>query len=109
MREHCPHCGKIITDLGFCCDQAEQDYSEEMHRQNDPHYISDWDVCDPVGDDEEDDAWEEPRGSCENCGVNLYGPDDYDGYCEQCAWTLEQGGEPSEDDDDDSEFVCPNA
>ncbi|HEY1186924.1 MAG TPA: hypothetical protein VGE74_04670 [Gemmata sp.] len=33
----------------------------------------------------------EPVGSCDNCGGNLYPDDDWDGLCNSCAWHAEQG------------------
>ena len=39
-----------------------------------------------MSDDEADD---EPVGSCDNCGVNLYHDDD-ENYCDQCLWWMEQ-------------------
>lgn len=41
-----------------------------------------------------DDEPDEPVGSCEWCGTNLYPNDDLD-LCDQCAWHAEQnrGGE----------------
>lgn len=38
-----------------------------------------------------DDPADEPVGSCEECGTNLYAEDDMD-YCDQCLWRL-KGGE----------------
>lgn len=37
-------------------------------------------------DDEYDD---EPCGSCENCGCNLYPEDDFH-LCDQCQWLIEE-------------------
>lgn len=34
---------------------------------------------------------DEPIGSCENCGVDLY-EDDHPEYCNQCLWSIERGG-----------------
>jgi hypothetical protein len=41
------------------------------------------------------DGDDEPCGSCEACGGNLYPEDDYyDGaLCDQCQWYSEHGGE----------------
>lgn len=50
-----------------------------------------WAEFDPR--DYDDDAWDEcdePIGSCEFCGTNLYPDDDWDGLCNQCAWSCEQ-------------------
>jgi len=46
-----------------------------------------WAEFDPrdYGDDDHD----EPIGSCEWCGTNLY-PDDDEDLCDQCAWAAEQ-------------------
>lgn len=38
----------------------------------------------------DDDPYDEPVGSCEQCGTNLYSEDDPE-YCDQCLWRL-QGG-----------------
>jgi hypothetical protein len=38
--------------------------------------------------DEEWDITEEPRGSCENCGCDLYDDDAYGDLCGQCEWWL---------------------
>jgi ribosomal protein L37E len=40
---------------------------------------------DQFPDRDEDDA-NEPIGSCDECGTNLYADDDWDGLCNQCAW-----------------------
>lgn len=33
------------------------------------------------------DEWDEPIGSCDNCGVNVYeDEDDGSGLCNQCQW-----------------------
>lgn len=40
--------------------------------------------------DEPDDDYNEPIGSCEQCGVNLYEEDDEE-YCDQCLWRLRGG------------------
>lgn len=37
-----------------------------------------------------DDPYDEPVGSCEQCGTNLYAEDDPE-YCDQCLWLM-QGG-----------------
>lgn len=37
-----------------------------------------------------DDLYDEPVGSCEQCGTNLYDEDDPE-YCDQCLWWM-QGG-----------------
>lgn len=45
---------------------------------------------DPYGWDEGpgfDEPSDEPIGSCESCGVNLYEEDD-DEYCDQCLWAM---------------------
>lgn len=61
--------------------------------------------CDGHNEEEydPDDDYNDPVGSCENCGVNLY-PDDDVELCDQCLWYLEQieaaedaEGEPSSD------------
>lgn len=53
-------------------------------------------ICDDPGDSDYDPAdWDnEPVGSCDWCGTNLY-PDDDDELCDQCLWHAEQnrGGE----------------
>ncbi|OQW35855.1 MAG: hypothetical protein A4E20_08930 [Nitrospira sp. SG-bin2] len=42
------------------------------------------------------EAYSEPVGSCERCGVNLYKDDDEE-LCDQCLWHAKQnrGGEDS--------------
>lgn len=30
---------------------------------------------------------DDPIGSCENCGVNIYENDDCEGLCSQCDWS----------------------
>jgi hypothetical protein len=38
-----------------------------------------------------DDEGLEPTGSCDDCGVNLYGDEHTEGLCDQCSWKLSQG------------------
>lgn len=38
----------------------------------------------------EDDPADEPVGSCDECGTNLY-PEDDEELCDQCLWRLEGG------------------
>lgn len=53
-------------------------------------------VCDTIaedyGDDDEDDDYGQPTGSCEECGANLYASEceDFGGLCSSCAWHAEQ-------------------
>lgn len=49
-----------------------------------------WAEFDPR--DYDDDDWDdnEPIGSCDLCGCNLYPDDDWDGLCNQCSWSCEQ-------------------
>lgn len=71
-----------------------QEESERLHRENDPHCIGDDEACSPCVDDDDSDLYrrygeddcDEPSGSCEWCGTNLYPEEDYDGLCSQCAW-----------------------
>jgi DnaJ-class molecular chaperone len=35
-------------------DESDQDYSDRMHRENSPHYISDDEICEPDDDGEDD-------------------------------------------------------
>ena len=59
----------------------------------DPHEHDDHDGFDP------NDEWDEPVGSCEWCGGNLYPDTDWDGLCDSCAWHAEQnrGADDGED------------
>jgi hypothetical protein len=45
-----------------------------------------------LDDDTEDfdDVEDEPIGSCDVCGVNLYGDENSVGLCDQCAWRRAQ-------------------
>lgn len=50
-----------------------------------------------VGDDDPDDDedidtgdFDEPVGSCDECGVDLYGDERYEGLCDQCSWRQAQ-------------------
>lgn len=50
----------------------------------------------PLGPDDpdawhDDDPEDEPVGSCEECGTNIYADDDEE-LCDQCLWRL-KGGE----------------
>lgn len=38
----------------------------------------------------DDDPYDEPVGSCEECGTNLYAEDDPE-YCDQCLWRMQCG------------------
>lgn len=83
----------------------EQDYSDEMHRRNNPHYFADDDFG--LHDDwyDEDDypySGEEPCGSCDWCGTDIYpaDPGSEDGLCEQCAWHADLVGPPDPNDED---------
>ena len=42
-------------------------------------------------DEEFEDDYNEPVGSCENCGTNLYEDDDNE-LCDQCLWRSQFGG-----------------
>lgn len=44
-------------------------------------------ACDPGAFDEPFDYESDPVGSCDDCGVNLYGEEVFDGLCDQCSWT----------------------
>lgn len=50
---------------------------------------NDWDGVYP----DDYDEWNEPVGSCEQCGTNLYEEDDEE-YCDQCLWRLSGGPSP---------------
>jgi len=50
-----------------------------------------------VAMDDEFDEWDEPKGSCDNCGTNLYA-DDSDDLCSQCEWFAAQNMNPRGDD-----------
>jgi hypothetical protein len=41
--------------------------------------------------DGDDDPYDEPVGSCEECGTNLYVEDDQE-YCDQCLWRIHLNG-----------------
>jgi hypothetical protein len=47
-----------------------------------------------------DDGPEEPVGSCEWCGTNLYPGDDLD-LCDQCFWLAERTREQDDEDEED--------
>lgn len=51
----------------------------------------------PTYDHDHHDDCEEPIGSCDNCGVNIYEEDSYDGLCSQCHWS--ERHEQERDDD----------
>jgi len=36
--------------------------------------------------DDEPDLDDEPCGSCDNCGCDIYPDEDCDGLCDQCSW-----------------------
>lgn len=38
----------------------------------------------------DDDPADEPVGSCDECGTNLY-PEDDEELCDQCLWRMEGG------------------
>lgn len=52
--------------------------------------IDDDDMDITSGPDDFDDDYNEPVGSCEECGINLYEEDDPE-YCDQCLWRLQVG------------------
>jgi hypothetical protein len=62
------HCSGIETLCNVCGHQVDFDINEEC-----------------------DDDYSEPVGSCENCGTNLYEDDDED-LCDQCLWRSQFGG-----------------
>lgn len=46
---------------------------------------------DDLYDDSEYDPDDEPIGSCDNCGGNVYPSDYSDGtLCDECEWKMEQ-------------------
>lgn len=55
---------------------ADDDYEDEDFGEDDFDFEAE--PCD------------EPVGSCEECGTNLYEEDDVE-YCDQCLWRM-QGG-----------------
>lgn len=103
VREFCCRCSitqdcKLVSDANgvgtYCCecnhlvDYDYDDIDDEDFEDEDYEY------------DDDDDAWEddesdEPVGSCEGCGTNLYEWDD-DEVCDQCLWRL-TGGAGRED------------
>lgn len=44
----------------------------------------------PPDEDDACDKYEEPIGSCDECGCNLWADDEYDGLCGQCAWLIRE-------------------
>lgn len=54
-----------------------------------PDYDAGWEEFEPR---DCDDDWgdNEPIGSCDLCGTNLYPDDEWDGLCNQCSWSCEQ-------------------
>jgi len=90
-RETCACCGKDFLRLTM--KQVERDETC-VYECRDCFFGAD----EPSGDP--DDEWnDEPVGSCEWCGTNIYA-DDYgvaDDLCDQCSWHAEQnkGGEDS--------------
>lgn len=54
------------------------------------------DCCGDYDDVVETDEWDEPVGSCDNCGTNLY-DDDADDLCSQCEWFAAQNMNPRGD------------
>lgn len=102
VREFCGRCSitqdcKLVSDSNgvgtYCCEcnyLVDYDYDD----------IDDEDFEDEDSEYDDDDAWEddesdEPVGSCEGCGTNLYEWDD-DEVCDQCLWRL-TGGAGRED------------
>lgn len=43
--------------------------------------------------DRDEDWWDEPIGSCDRCGCNLYEEDD-DCLCAQCEWAILESETP---------------
>lgn len=72
----CPLCGESCGCHG--AGRFDRDDSERCFH-----------VCDPEAFDDEMDFG--PIGSCEDCGVNLYGDEQFDGFCDQCSWARSQG------------------
>lgn len=79
--------------------ESEQERSERLHHEHDPHYLTEDDL---FGIDDLDGDWSdeshgscydwshESHGSCYWCGTDLH-TGDYDGLCEQCAWHASRG------------------
>ncbi len=95
-----PHEDDDEEEVCSACREAIE-LSARYHRENNPHSLSDEQVCRPQIEDDYDiadcldyeDRYQEPCGSCDECGTNLYPDEDYDGLCDQCAWLLDQCGE----------------
>lgn len=93
VREFCGRCSmtqdcKLVSDAGgvgtYCC---ECNYLVDYDHDEDFEDDDEWDDQD---EDWEDDESDEPIGSCENCGTNLY-PEDDDEFCDQCLWRVTGG------------------
>lgn len=90
---HCRYCQRPFSGPQEDDEVCDRCVSEEMHRQNDPRQIGDDDLFDDQGDGfgPWPDDCDEPTGSCDWCGTNVYGGGD---LCDQCEWQAEQAPVP---------------
>lgn len=85
------HCCGTETLCKACGAQVDFDLDEDDY--DDEEWDDDDDYDDDYDDEWDDDEVElddDPVGSCQRCGTNLYVEDDVD-FCDQCLWH-ETGG-----------------
>ncbi|MDY3555320.1 hypothetical protein R5W24_004462 [Gemmata sp. JC717] len=96
MRPACPHC---FTALQVCADWDDERGEWVCHHSENalPDYEREGAEPDDFGEDDN-----EPVGSCDECGSDIYPTDLDDALCDQCLYYAERGdAEPDEDDDDE--------
>lgn len=76
--EYCPRCQCVQPVKAVRGPMASEWSCAVCHYQHDVEFY----------DDEDDN---EPVGSCDNCGTNLY-PHDDDVLCDQCLWHVQRFG-----------------
>lgn len=83
----CPHCNSPEADCARYIDAQMAWVCEATNKE----------LPDDVGDNSGDD--DEPTGSCDECGADLFSDDD-DALCDQCLYYAELAQRDDDEDDD---------
>jgi hypothetical protein len=86
-------CGWWVAYLGsrVPCD-LEKGHSGIHHARGIHSLAAEWHPPQVQERPEDEPDWsDEPTGSCDGCGVNLYGEEQVEGLCDQCSWARSQG------------------
>lgn len=82
MDDYCVKCDRVQPVRAVSCPTMTSYHCEVCGTQTDADY--------DFGDYGEPNN--EPIGSCDECGTNLYEDDEYNGMCGQCYWFIYMAG-----------------